>query len=166
MVPYRIIERPSFLVAGRKTWISGQDNSLFGQFWEECRAQGLLERLADVSCGQPGAQTGGVTLGISRVESDPARREFYYMIAAETAASEFGRRPGKLRSAGEYVGRLHLHAGKCRSRIVEAEIFAFSQWLPGSEYEHAFAPEMEVYLPGVSDDAYTCEFWLPIQSKA
>jgi AraC family transcriptional regulator len=31
------------------------------------------------------------------------------------------------------------------------------EWLPTSGYEHALAPEMEVYLSG---DA--CEFWLPI----
>ena len=165
MVPYRIIQRPSFFVAGRKIWISGQDNSLFGQFWEECREQGWLERLAQVNRGQPGAQTGGVNLGISRVESDPTRREFYYMIAAETAVSDL------VNDLESYeVPASQWAAFTCRGKvpesIVEAEIFAFSQWLPGSDYEHAFAPEMEVYLPGVSEDTYTCEFWLPIQSKA
>ena len=51
--------------------------------------------------------------------------------------------------------------------IVEAEIYAFTQWLPTSGFVHANAPEMEVYPPGSrgdSDDNY-CEFWLPIAEK-
>ena len=44
----------------------------------------------------------------------------------------------------------------------QSEIYAFTQWLPASGYAHANAPEMEVYLPGVSGAEYVCEFWLPV----
>ena len=37
----RIVERPAFQVVGKKTWISGQDNALFGRFWDRCRAEGM-----------------------------------------------------------------------------------------------------------------------------
>jgi DNA gyrase inhibitor GyrI len=46
--------------------------------------------------------------------------------------------------------------------IVQAEMFAFMEWLPNSGFEHAQAPEMEVY-PNQGDEY--CEFWLPIQPK-
>ena len=44
MTAYRLIELPAFEVLGKKTWISGQDNALFGRFWEQCRSEesGLL----------------------------------------------------------------------------------------------------------------------------
>jgi predicted transcriptional regulator YdeE len=43
-------------------------------------------------------------------------------------------------------------------------MFAFTEWLPSSVYEHAKAPEIAVYFlgnDGMNDDSY-CEFWLPI----
>jgi AraC family transcriptional regulator len=161
MVPYHIITRPAFTVLGWKTWIAGQDNSLFGAFWERCRAEGLFGHFAQIGAGQPGAQTGGVTLGISRVERDPARREFDYMIAVE--------RPQGAPVDGfeEYlVPACTWAAFECRGRvpesIVRAEMFAFMEWLPQSGYVHALAPEMEVYLPGGSSDEVVSEFWLPL----
>ena len=47
--------------------------------------------------------------------------------------------------------------------IVTAEKFAFMEWLPNSGYEHALAPEMEVY-PASNGETYQ-EFWLPIKKK-
>jgi AraC family transcriptional regulator len=85
MINYRIVERPAFNVLGRKTWISGQDNALFGRFWETCRQDGLFALFEQVNQLQPGQQTGGTTLGISRVENDPEVRCFDYMIAVETS---------------------------------------------------------------------------------
>jgi len=55
--------------------------------------------------------------------------------------------------------------GNVPASIVEAEIFAFTQWLPASGFVHAQAPEMEVYLEGANEDDYICEFWLPVQRK-
>ena len=49
---------------------------------------------------------------------------------------------------------------------MEAEIYAFTQWLPASGFSHALAPEMEVYLPTRENgDEGGCEFWLPIVRK-
>ena len=47
--------------------------------------------------------------------------------------------------------------------IVQAEMFAFMEWLPNSGYEHALAPEMEVY-PADGEETYQ-EFWLPVKRK-
>lgn len=43
MIKCRIIEKQAFEVIGKKTWISGQDNNLFGQFWIECKTERLFE---------------------------------------------------------------------------------------------------------------------------
>jgi len=164
MVNFRLIERPAFGVIGKKTWIGGQDNELFGRFWQECQSNGLLAALAQLRSGQSGPQTGGLTLGISRVEQDPAKREFFYMIAIEKPASGL---PGLLEGMETYlVPATNWAVFECRGKvpesIVQAEMFAFMDWLPNSGYEHALAPEMEVY-PNQGDEY--CEFWLPIRPK-
>jgi AraC family transcriptional regulator len=161
----RIIKRPAFQVVGKKTWISGKDNTLFGRFWEQCRAEGLFEIFEQINGFRPGPQTGGVTLGISCVEQDPAKREFYYLIAIESPS------PTTAELESYTVPASHWAVFECHGRvpeaIVEAEMYAFMEWLPNSQYVHANAPEMEVYPPGSdgsSEDNY-CEFWLPIRSR-
>jgi AraC family transcriptional regulator len=164
MVPYRLIERPSFFVTGQKTWISGPDNSLFGRFWQTCRAGGLFEQFERINGLKPGPLTGATTLGISRVEADPAVREFYYMIAVEVANSN----PAddlEIYQVPACTWAVFECRGKVPESIVTAEIFAFTQWLPSSGYIHASAPEMEVYLPEANQPDYFCEFWLPVCKK-
>ena len=164
MIQYRLVERPSFEVIGRKTWIAGQDNSLFGRFWEQCVQNGLLERFTQISGRQPGAQTNGVTLGISRVEQDPIRREFYYMIAIESPSEIIAAPDLESYRVPASTWAVFECRGKVPDSIVASEIYAFTQWLPVSGYAHANAPEMEVYPPSaVADGGETyCEFWLPV----
>jgi AraC family transcriptional regulator len=165
MIKYRLKERPAFDVTGKKTWISGQDNDLFGRFWIQCKKEKLFDLFERLSDDQPGSQTSSSLLGISCVEKDPANRAFHYMIAIE-----------KPESLSEELETYHVPAsqwavfecvGKVPEAIVKSEIYAFTEWLPSSEYEHAKAPEMEVYFSGndgCSEDSY-CEFWLPITQK-
>lgn len=171
MIPFRIIERPAFYVIGKKTWIAGQDNAIFGRFWEQCQAEGLFEQFERINDQQAGPQTNSITLGVSRVEQDPARREFFYMIAIEDG--EAYHNPPDCPETGletYLVPASQWAVFECRGRvpdsIVRAEIYAFTQWLPASEFVHAHAPEMEVYYPGSGqDEQYYCEFWLPIQRQ-
>jgi AraC family transcriptional regulator len=165
MINSRLVERPVFEVLGKKTWISGQDNELFGRFWEQCRAEGLMGLFEQISGFRAGPQTHGVLLGISRVEQDPANRAFDYMIAIE--------KPEGAAAAGlerYWVPASQWVVFECQGQVpealVEAEIYAFTQWLPASGFTHALAPEMEVYLPaGGSGSQGGCEFWLPITRK-
>ena len=83
MISVRIEEKPAFRVIGRKVWITGQDNAQFDRFWSESHANGLIDRLRALSGGQPGKVTGATTVGVSRVEKEPANRAFYFFIAAE-----------------------------------------------------------------------------------
>jgi AraC family transcriptional regulator len=164
MTDYRIVERPAFEVIGKKTWISGQDNDLFGRFWEQCKADGLFEIFERIGGLQPGLQTRGVTLGVSCVEKDPTNRAFYYLIGMEKPK---GCTTMELESYQVLASQWAVFEcrGKVPDSIVKAEIYAFTEWLPASGFVHANAPEMEVYPPesdGGSDDNY-CEFWLPIK---
>ena len=57
MIEHRIVDLPAFEVVGPKTWISGQDNEIFGRFWERCRQDGSLDVLRQI--------TGEVRYGLS-----------------------------------------------------------------------------------------------------
>lgn len=159
MINMRIVERPAFTVAGKQVWIGGPDNEQFGRFWEQCKADGSLDALYRLRGQDAGPRTNGAMLGVSRVDADPANRAFYYLIAIEIPADA---------ALPEGFERCQVPAGQwavfeCRGPVPDAlvasEIYAFSQWLPHSGYQHAHAPEMEVYPP--TDEPY-CEFWLPI----
>ena len=106
-----------------------------------------------------GPQTNGAVLGISRVENDPSKREFYYMIAVEAPSSEAEPDLETYRVPASQWAVFECR-GKVPDSIVSAEMYAFVEWLPASGFEHANAPEMEVYPSG--SDTY-CEFWLPIR---
>lgn len=42
----------------------------------------------------------------------------------------------------------------------------FQEWLPATGYEHAEAPELEVYPGGdTRADDYRCEVWIPVVKK-
>jgi AraC family transcriptional regulator len=159
MIEHRIVERPAFEVVGRKTWIAGPDNDLFGHFWAQCKEEGLFEVFGKISGLRAGLQTNGAMLGISRVENDPSKRDFYYMIAVEIQSdgTEYDLETYRVPASQWAVFECR---GKVPDSIVSAEMYAFMEWLPASGFEHANAPEMEVYAP--DSDTY-CEFWLPIR---
>lgn len=164
MVPYRIIERPAFRIAGAQTYISGQDNAQFGRFWEVAQERGLLATLERITGFRPGAHTGATSLGVSRVDADPARRDFYYLIGVELPDSTdalddvLGADKLEIVTVPAATWAVFDAHGPVPDAIVAAEIAAFGEWLPASGYVHAHAPEMEAYLTGKE----RCEFWLPV----
>ncbi len=164
-----IIDRPAFDVIGKQTWIGGPDNEAFGRFWQLCGADGTLERLHRISANQPGPQTGGMIIGVSRVEADPTRRDFFFLIGVELP-------PGNPAGDADGLERITVAAsrwavfdgsGVMPLSLVQAEMHAFMEWLPASPYAHAFAPEMEVYPPGepAHPGETLCQFWLPVMEK-
>jgi AraC family transcriptional regulator len=122
----------------------------------------VLNRIQQERGCSVGPQTSGSVLGVSRVENDPTKRSFDYMIAIEAPADC---KSGDLECFQVPAARWAVFEcrGQVPDSIVASEIYAFSKWLPDSEYQHAHAPEMEVY-PASGDENY-CEFWLPIEPK-
>ena len=147
----RIIDRPAFDVIGRQAWIGGPDNEAFGRFWQQCAADGTLNRLNRISAGGPGPQTGGVVIGVSRVEADPARREFFFLIGVEVP-------PGVPAEDASGLERITVAAsrwavfdgsGDMPHSLVQAEMYAFLEWLPASPYTHARAPAIRAMIGSV-----------------
>ena len=156
MVKVRLEQKPAFVVTGVRTWISRVED--FFIFWDRCHDDGTvstLKALGNASC----EVTRSSIFGVSRVEKDPQNRDFYFYIATE----------GKHDHSSNFdsftipssLWAIFQSTGEVRKALFEAEMHAFKEWLPASGYEHAFAPELEVY----PEDS-TVEFWLPVVKKA
>lgn len=152
--------RRDFRVSGKSCWISGQDNDQFAAFWQQCHEDGTVDALKATSSDPAENCTGSRIFGVSRVEKDPNNRAFTFFIASEcdglpgydsftVPAAEWAvfSCPGEVKISG----------------LIDAELYAFMEWLPASGYVHALCPEMEVYpeKPGAP-----VEFWLPVCKKA
>ncbi|MOA66659.1 Bacterial transcription activator, effector binding domain [compost metagenome] len=65
--------------------------------------------------------------------------------------------------ASEWV--IFENYGETPNALIEAEMYAFQEWLPNSRYIHANAPEIEAYPLRKTDKGFSHEFWLPIREK-
>lgn len=155
---YKIIEKESFSVIGKKTRITMVDNQNFNlvpKFWNNCRIDGTQEWLCK-RAGKLGM------LGIC-MDFDKDTEEFNYMIAVEEVNKalpegfESRTIPAATWAVFESIGPMPEAAQDVTKRI-------FSEWFPATGYEHACAPEIEVYPAGdVSSPDYRCEIWIPIK---
>ncbi len=162
-IKMRIEEKDAFQVIGRKTWIFGQDNEIFSRFWDESHKNGYIDEIIAYRKGVPGAVTKSNSFGVSRVEKDPSNRAFDFYIATEKILESDEVIP----NTDEYTvpsctWAIFSNSGELPMSLVEAEMHTFMGWLPNSEYEHAYAPELEVYPV---EDSSLVEFWLPIKKR-
>ncbi|MDD3244022.1 MAG: GyrI-like domain-containing protein [Eubacteriales bacterium] len=160
MIEVRVESKPAFAVAGKKVWISGQDNEQFGRFWAEANSGGLTDRLRALAGNVPGAVTKSSVFGVSCVEKDPNDRAFDFFIAAELDSANAQELETYVVPAAKWA--IFSNRGELPMSLVKAEMHAFMEWLPASPYQHALAPELEVY-PDAEPDLV--EFWLPLTEK-
>lgn len=166
MIKLRIEEKPEFAVVGKKIWISGtNDTPLFEEFWKNSHENGLISNLKQIRGNKLGSITNSMVLGISCVEKDPSNRSFYFYIATESDENHIGS------DLEEYIvpaskWAIFENKGEMPQALIDSEMYAFSEWLPNSNYVHANAPELEVYPPNANDEkSAISEFWLPIKEK-
>jgi predicted transcriptional regulator YdeE len=158
MVHVEITRKDAFRVIGAKTWIGGEtDNSAFAAFWESSHEDGTIDLIR--SHRKRGASvTNSDMIGLSCTENDPNVREFFFYVCAETDAQQ----PAsglEIREVGSYLWAIFSTEGTDIDALMECEIYAWKEWLPGNgAYEHDNGPEMEVYPA-----ADRIEYWIPIR---
>jgi AraC family transcriptional regulator len=155
---YRIVEKDKFKVVGKEirvTTKNGENFKRIPKFWEECHENGSCEKLCN-------AAKGSDILGICK---DFGNEELTYMIAVEKPEGFTSKDmteveiPAATWAVFESVGPTPDSIQKVWKRI-------FSEWFPATNFEHADAPELEVYPSGDPDaDNYRCEVWIPIVRK-
>lgn len=159
MVTVKIVEKNNLFVCGKKTWITGQHNEEFGEFWSNAHKTGLVNLLKKIS--NPKEMEPAI-MGISRVEKDPNNRAFYFYICSETEslpAAYEDMESFEVPAAKWAVFSNISNNGNLAEALIESEMYCHMKWLKNSGYVHGMAPEMEVYP---LSDGTLVEYWLPI----
>ena len=157
---YKIVEREAFQVVGKALKVSTRDGENLKRipaFWTEFNQDGTCEKL----CVDYKAQE---ILGIC-MDMEPEKEQLTYMIAVKGGVGYTGQEytvreiPASSWAVFTSIGSIPDAIQKVWERI-------FQEWFPATGYEHAPAPELEVYPPGdLNAPDYKCEVWIPIVKK-
>lgn len=160
---YRIENKPSLKFVGKALRTTTKDDeniSAIPNFWKKCINDGSLEPLKQAA-GKMG------TIGICMPpENSLDQHAFSYAIAIEAS----DRNPAGLESfeLPASAWAIFESCGVLPDSIQNTWKAIFTEWFPGSGYEHAGTPDMEVYPleTNQKNDGNTyCEIWVPIRRK-
>lgn len=156
---YRIEKKDSFRVVGPKIHCKLDVEQNFEEipvFWQKTTQSGTIPRLCTLLDSEPA--------GILGVCSCMNGKDFdYYIAVASTKPAP--------EDMDEYLvpactWSIFSCIGPMPSAIQTLQKRIISEWLPGSGYEYANAPDIEVYFEGdQQSEDYTCEVWLPVEKK-
>jgi AraC family transcriptional regulator len=134
----------------------GENNKKIPEFWGENYQNGFTERMWKIA-GEMG--------GLGICWNDYSDESFTYIIAIEKPAAGVEESvdeytvPASTWAVFESVGPMPDSIQKVWERI-------FSEWFPATSFEHADAPDLEVYPQGDSQsENYRCQIWVPIIKK-
>jgi len=167
------MEKPAFEVIGKlkressageteRKFVIDPDtwNKNWFDMWEEFDRTKHGEELDKITQGKPGPVTGAVYLSACVVGEKVD--EYTYTIGVENpgveapAGFEVIPVPASTWAVFEVVGPFPETINKMQDRV-------FMEWFPSTGYEHAGAPELEVYPPGDRGSKnYRCQYWMPI----
>jgi len=162
---YQIVEKPAFTIIGRSRKFittNGENFVKIPQFWQEFMKTGEYKTLMDMTGGKPGKVTGGGCLGVCFDYEGANFDKFSYGIGIEKPANKF---PIKFEEIP--VPAAAWAVFDCTlDNLQEVTKRIYSEWFPSTGYEHAPAPELEIYLP---EDPRTkvmqCQIWIPVVNK-
>ncbi len=154
---YKIVEQEAFQVVGKVITVSTKygDNLLrIPQFWTDSNRDGTCKKL----CNEFQAQE---ILGVC-MDMEYEKEQFAYMIAVKESRTYIGC-DFTMRTIPASTWAVFTSVGPIPNTIQRVWEGIFQEWFPATGYEHACAPELEVYPPGNIDAVdYNCEVWIPI----
>ena len=154
---YRIETKEAFQVVGKSIRISAVENDhsqLILKFWMD---YGQSEEFAILN-----AFAGD--LGLLGIMSDfnEENNEFTYMIAIQAPDDPIENDFEKLEIPIS-TWAMFKAAGSALEVMPILWQSIYTEWLPGSGYEQAVTPALEVYPPGdITSSDYQCEAWVPV----
>jgi AraC family transcriptional regulator len=156
---YQMIDKAAFRVVGKSIRVSTEDGEnlrRIPQFWDECHQDRTCKQL----CRLAGKDE---MFGIC-ADFDREMKEMTYMIAVTAPDSETEGMSERVIPAATWA--VFQSVGPMPDAIQKVWQRIFSEWFPATGYEHADAPELEVYPPMVGKpEDYRCEVWIPIIKK-
>ncbi len=123
-------------------------------FWQEQGQKGTIDKLVPLIQGEPMG-----VLGISDCTNEGGMNYYYIAVATEAPVPE-----GMCEFTVPACTWAVFSGEGLPQSIQELQRRIFSEWLPTSGYDWAFAPDIEVYLDN-NPTQMKCEVWLPISKK-
>lgn len=152
---YRIEQREAIRIVGISMPLERQIEQNFHEvpkMWERAAADGTVAKLASLMDARPAG-----LLGVSACGEEEDWR-YFIAVASTKPAGDFEEYTIPAMTWAIFSG-----SGTGQS-IQDLEQRIITQWLPGSGYEYANAPDIEVYLnPDPADARY--EVWIPVVKK-
>lgn len=152
---YRIEDKPAFRIVGISALLEQELEKNFKcvpELWQRAAMDGTVARLA----GMMDTPVMGL-LGVSAC-GDAEQWKYFVAVASTQPAGEFEEYTIPACTWAVFPGE-----GTNRS-IQELERRIITEWLPGSGYEYADAPDVEVYLNPDPENA-KFEVWIPVVKK-
>lgn len=157
---YKLVEKEAFTVVGKRipvTCKNGENFEIIPKFCHQCAVDGTCEALEKLCVDEMGV------MGICANEQNDCFDYYMAVTHAEgiiPAGMETLEIPKLTWAVFESVGSMPNAIQDIWKRI-------FSEWFPTSEYEHAAAPELEVYEKGdMSKPDYKSYVWIPVVKKS
>ena len=156
---YRMEKRDAIRVVGIMRHFQAPENGPqdVGIFWNELFGNGMFEKIAELSTGQPTGVHGFMHV-IDDVHVD-------YMIAAITDKEVPDGMEEQMIPATTWA--IFEQTGSVQSSMTDMWKQIFEEWLPSTEYEHAGTTEIECFCYNgdrrKSDFKY--EIWIPVRKR-
>lgn len=159
---YKIVEKPAFSLIGKGIQVSTENNentTRIPLFWNESHQSGLVEKLCQVKDFQD------IVGACIMPSGEPVSKTFTYAIAA-IGSSNAGLEDLEAWPVPACTWAVFESVGPMPNAIQEVWHRIFAEWFPATGFEHADAPELEVYPLGDTSAAdYRCEVWIPVIKK-
>lgn len=172
---YRIEEKGAFKVFGVETLVSAVDGKCYKQipeFWLQCIHDGTMDRILTAAGGAKASIRSDIygspdMLLNAAMHGHNKDGTLKYMICQNTpeagVSKEFTQLNVPALTWAIFPTEEHLE-NQSTEKVQEIWRRIFSEWFPTSGYEHADAPEFEMYYRA-SHDKYIAEVWIPVIRK-
>lgn len=158
---YQIQEMGAFRVVGAKMTTyteNNQSHTDIPRFWGQSHQDATIPRLLPLMQGEPQG-----LLGICAGDWQTLGEFDYYIAVASDMPVPEGMHEYTV-PAGTWA--IFEARGPLPSALQEAQHRVMTEWLPGSGYEYADAPDIEVYTAGdQASPEYLSYVWLPVRVK-
>ncbi|WP_209443679.1 AraC family transcriptional regulator [Paenibacillus camerounensis] len=157
---YKIVDKPAFNVIGKSIQVTCKDGENFRRipkFWDECNEDGTSDELIGLASEE-------AWLGICMsMDMEKDLLSYWVGVKADEAADSHGYEKGIVPAASWAV---FTSKGPLPDTLQAVWQRIYQEWFPGTGYQHAGGPEIELYPPGdTSAEDYVCEVWIPVVKK-
>lgn len=162
---YKIVKKEAFKLVGKSIEVSmenGENIKMIPTFWNKAYEEGWCQKLSDMS--EDEIMTGACIM--PQCDCDNKKQTFTYAISTIIKSDSEIDKEFEVWDVESHNWAIFECLGAMPHAITDTFHRIFSEWFPATGFEHADAPELEVYFKGdLSSEEYKSQIWVPIIKK-